>query len=60
MEKKWYLSKTIYVNLIMAICAFIPVIKDNVSSYPEIAGVIVAVVNFILRLSTKDKISFWS
>lgn len=54
--KKLWKSKTLWVNLVMAVAAFIPGIGEMISQNPEAAGSLVAIVNVILRLVTKDKV----
>lgn len=54
--KPSYLSKTLWVNLLLALAPFIPGASDFVAANPDIAMSIVAGVNLILRLITKDKI----
>jgi uncharacterized membrane protein YozB (DUF420 family) len=55
MTKKPWLSKTIIVNSVIAVIAFFPGVSEIVT--PEILMSALAVVNVILRLVTKDKIS---
>uniref|UniRef100_A0A7V3JAA7 Uncharacterized protein n=1 Tax=candidate division CPR3 bacterium TaxID=2268181 RepID=A0A7V3JAA7_UNCC3 len=53
--KPWYLSKTIWVNLI----AFIAMIVQNLTHFvisPEEEAAILAVINLILRMITKKPI----
>ena len=54
--KQLWKSKTLWVNLVMAVAAFIPGVGEWVSTNPEAAGIIVAGVNGVLRLITKDKV----
>jgi hypothetical protein len=56
-SKKLWKSKTLWVNLVMAVAAFIPGVGEMISQNPEAAGSLVAVVNVILRLVTKEKVS---
>jgi len=52
--KKPYLSKTLWVNALVAIAAFFPDLQETVSS--ENLMMLAAVVNMGLRLVTKDAI----
>lgn len=54
-SKKPWQSKTLIANLILAVLAFFPAVKDHVTA--EQLGMIFAIVNAGLRLVTKDKIS---
>lgn len=54
-DKVFWKSKTLIVNTIMAIVAFFPGVSEFVT--PEILLSGLAVVNIILRVITKDKIS---
>ncbi len=56
-SKKLYQSKTLWVNLVMAVAAFIPGVGEWVSQNAEAAGAIVAGINAVLRLITKEKVS---
>lgn len=53
-KKKWWQSKTLWANAILAIAAFIPAIKDKVT--PELLGQAGIFINIILRFVTKDKL----
>jgi len=52
--KKLWLSKTLWVNLIMAIVAFLPSIKGHVDE--EKLMTLMAVVNILLRFVSNDKL----
>ena len=52
--KKPYLSKTLWVNALVAIAAFFPGLQETVSA--ENLMMLAAVVNMGLRLVTKDAI----
>lgn len=58
--KPWYLSKTILVNIFMAVAMIIaqfkPETAEVVKHYLGEAGVAWAVINIVLRIVTKDKI----
>ena len=53
-KKSPFLSKTLWMNLILGIVAFIPSVKEIVT--PEMLVMVFPVLNMILRLVTKDKI----
>ena len=56
MKKRRY-SKTLWANLIIAALALIvPGLSEKMASNPEFSTVIITVVNFILRLITKEKL----
>lgn len=52
-----YLSKTLWTNLIVAAVAFFPAAQSYVSAHPLAIVEAFAVVNFVLRLVTKNAIS---
>jgi uncharacterized membrane protein YqaE (UPF0057 family) len=54
--KKPWLSKTIWMNVVLAIAAFIPGVHEWIVANDAIVFAFWAVVNIILRLITKDKI----
>lgn len=51
-----YLSKTLWINLIVAATAFFPYMDGWVQSHTTLFMTAFAAVNFVLRLVTKDKI----
>lgn len=52
-----WLSKTLWVNMIMALAAlFWPAVGDAIASHPEVAAVVWAAVNMLLRWITKDRL----
>lgn len=55
MNKLWYKSKTLWTNLI----AIVGIVAFGQEFPPETAGTVLAVINFLLRLITKDEI-IWS
>lgn len=59
--KPWYLSKTILVNLIMAIAGVVAVFKPEVAvfakEYMGEGAAVWGIINLILRVVTKDKVS---
>jgi len=52
--KKAYLSKTLWVNLIIAIVAFFPKVSEVVNASQVMLGM--GFINMVLRMVTKDKI----
>lgn len=56
-NKPHYLSKTLWVNFIAASVAFFPGAQDYVAQHPLIIVEVIAVVNFGLRLVTKNALS---
>ena len=59
--KKPWMSKTIWVNMILAmvaiISAWVPQVGTIVS--PETVAMVMAMINMILRLVTKDALVLW-
>lgn len=58
MNKKWYLSKTIWANVIATIAIIIQTITGNNVISPEIQGLILTGINIILRIITKHELTF--
>lgn len=56
-QKSPFLSKTLWMALIAAIAAFIPVVSKFISEQPEMYGLIMSGLFGALRLISKDKIS---
>ncbi len=55
--KKPWLSKTIWVNLIVAVAAMVyPPVQDYIVAHPEVVMLVFSAVNIVLRLVTKDAI----
>ena len=52
MNKKWYVSKTVWVNVLAILAA----IFTDIELTPETQIAILGVINLILRLVTKEKI----
>jgi hypothetical protein len=52
--KKWYLSKTLWVNII----AVVAIIVGEHNLTPDTQVAILGVVNLLLRLVTKEKITW--
>ncbi len=57
-NKKWYLSKTIYVNTIMLVGVIAQQITGKEIITPELQVVILSLVNLILRGVTKENITW--
>ena len=60
MDKKWYLSKTLWVNILTLIAALLPPVHDFVVQLgwsPTIVVSILASVNVLLRLLTGQAIA---
>jgi len=55
-SKSPLLSKTLWVNLVVAIAAFIPPVSAFLSANPTIFVVVFSIVNVLLRLVTKQAI----
>ena len=49
-------SKTLWVNLLFAVLAFVPPVQAFFIAQPELVGLLVAGVNLLLRVVTKSKI----
>lgn len=59
MSKKWYASKTLWVNAIAVIAMGVQAFKSDWVVSPEIQASALGVVNSVLRLITKEEI-VWS
>lgn len=55
--KKPYLSKTLWLNLIIAISAFFPVVQHFITTHSEQVMIGFSLLNMGLRTVTKDKLS---
>ena len=53
--KPW-LSKTIWLNVIIAVAAFVPVVRDWIAGHSEIVLIAIAGAGSILRVVTNGKI----
>lgn len=53
-QKKWWQSKTLWINFILALAAFNPKWAEKIT--PELLAQVLVVVNMILRFITKDKL----
>lgn len=59
-DKPWYLSKTLWTNTIMAVLALAyPPAKEYLTANPAIFVTVFSVVNIVLRLVTKQGLSFY-
>ena len=56
--KKFWKSKTIWINVLMSASMIIPALINlpNLQVSPEIMGLVLVVVNTVLRLVTKEAI----
>lgn len=58
MNKKPYLSKTLWVNLLLAVTALaLPSAQAWMSKNPETVAMVFSGLNMVLRLVTKEKLS---
>lgn len=55
-EKPW-LSKRIWVNVLVALGGFFPVIQNFMSDNPQALMLVFSGINILLTLITKDKVS---
>lgn len=55
-SKKTYLSKTLWMNLVIALSAFFPGVSEWVAGHPDLFMVGFSVINMVLRAVTKDKL----
>lgn len=59
-QKKSYLSKTLWVNFVVAGCAlFAPGAAEYIQAHPEATLVAFSVVNIALRLISKEKLELY-
>ncbi len=59
MPKPIWLSKTVWVNLLFALLAFVPSVKEYVVAHPELVTLVFTGVNIVLRFVTKDAVQLW-
>lgn len=57
--KPTYLSKTLWLNLILAIAAFFPNISSVVQSHPELTIAGFAIANMIMRVVSKSELTLY-
>lgn len=55
MKKPW-LSKTLWTNVVIAVAAFFPIVRDWISANPAVMAIGFSVINLVLRAITKDEI----
>lgn len=55
-NKKWYLSKTVWVNAIATVGIIVQAITDKEILSPELQVLVLSVVNLVLRTVTKENI----
>lgn len=56
MLKKWWMSKTLWVNIIALIAIILQEATGHEAFNPEYQAMILGVINMILRTITKEKI----
>lgn len=56
--KKWYLSKTLWVNAIALAAIIVQSVTGNDLLGPEVQGGILAIINLILRVVTKEQLIY--
>ena len=54
MSKQWWRSRTILVNILMAVAVIIQAATGEAWLSPEVQGAIIVVVNLALRIITKQ------
>lgn len=52
--KKPWDSATVWVNLLMALAAFVPYVREEWLANPQVTVAVMAGVNWLLRLKTKQ------
>lgn len=57
MPKKWYVSKTVWVNGLALVASLLQA-KYGLVMSPELQGVALTVINLILRAYTKEEITW--
>lgn len=57
--KKPWLSKTLWTNLIVAATAFYPPASGWIAAHVELFSLGWGALNMILRMVTKDSLTFW-
>ncbi len=53
MDKKWYLSKTLWVNTVAGVAVILQAITGKQIMNPEGQAAIIVIVNMLLRVITK-------
>lgn len=54
--KSVWLSKTLWVNLVLAVLAFIPAVSEVVKNHPDYVIAAFSVINMVLRLVSHGKL----
>lgn len=54
-SKPFWKSKTFWANTIMGVGAFLPPVRNHLT--PEVAASAITIVNLVLRLISKDKVT---
>lgn len=55
--KKWWLSKTIWVNTIAAVAVILQAVTGKVILDAEVQAAILALINLMLRIITKSELT---
>jgi hypothetical protein len=55
--KKWYLSKTLWVNVVALVAIIAQGVTGKDVLAPEVQGSILAIINLILRAVTKQQLT---
>ncbi len=55
-SKKWYLSKTLWLQIFAIVALVVPQSSSFISEHLSEAGGVFVAANFLLRLITKDKL----
>lgn len=58
MDKKWYMSKTIWVNLIAAVVVVAQLITGKQLATPEEQASVLVIVNIILRVISNGNVTW--
>ena len=55
--KKWYLSKTLWVNIVAVLVVVAEYLIAEKIYMPEVHAIVIAVLNLVLRVITKQKLT---
>jgi len=55
--KKWYLSKSVWVNVVMLVAAIVPASQAFLAQYFSEVGIGWSMVNLVLRAVTKQELT---
>jgi len=55
--KKWYLSKTVWVNVVMLVAAVVPASQAFLAQHFSEAGIGWSLINLVLRAITKEELT---